>query len=98
MKLSDIKEFNEVYVVGPLNIYTAKENQNTFLSYLKDNKNIILDLSNVSEFDTAGLQIIFSLKKQLNTIGKDLYLRNCSEVVKNVLKMLFLDKELEMIE
>jgi anti-anti-sigma factor len=98
MKISDFNDFNEVYVVGPLNIYTAMENQKTFISYLKDNKNIILDLSNVNEFDTAGLQIILALKKQLNSIGKNLYLRSCSEIVKSVLKILFLNKELEMVE
>jgi anti-sigma B factor antagonist len=98
MKISDFNDFNEVYVVGPLNIYTAMENQKTFISYSKDNKNIILDLSNVNEFDTAGLQIILALKKQLNSIGKNLYLRSCSEIVKSVLKILFLNKELEMVE
>lgn len=92
-----IEDFIEVYVVGEMNIYKALENKKVFLSYLKNGKNVILDLSNVTEFDTTGLQLLMSFKKSLKGIEKNLYLRNPSSVIKNVFSLLGVEKYFEMV-
>jgi anti-anti-sigma factor len=94
----EANDFVEVYVVGELNIYKAIENRKVFLTYLKNNKNILLDLSNVTEFDTTGLQLLISLQKSLKKNNKNLFLRRCSEVVKNILSLLRLEKKFDMVD
>lgn len=94
----DANDFIEVYVVGELNIYKAQDNRKIFLSYLRNEKNIILDLSNVVEFDTTGLQLLMSLQKSLDNINKNLFLRSCSDVVKNIISLLKLEKRFQMVD
>lgn len=94
----DVNDIIEVYVVGEMNIYKAQENRKVFLSYLRNNKNVILDLSNVTEFDTTGLQLLMSLKKSLGKLGKELYLRSPSQVVKNILSLLKMEKYFAMVD
>lgn len=94
----DVNDTIEVYVVGEMNIYKAQDNKKVFLSYLRNNKNVILDLSNVNEFDTTGLQLLMSLKKSLGNINKDLYLRSPSQVVKNILSLLKMEKYFAMVD
>lgn len=91
----NIDDTVEVYVVGEMNIYKAKENKKILISYLKNNKNVILDLSNVNEFDTAGLQLLMSFKKTLSVNGKNLYLRAPSECIKNIITLLKMENYFE---
>ncbi len=92
-----VEDTIEVYVVGEMNIYKAEDNKKTFQSYLTNNKNVILDLSNVTEFDTAGLQILMAFKKSLDAKHKNLYLRAPSELIINILKLLKMDNYFEVI-
>ena len=50
--------------VGEMNIYTASDQKNQLVSLLDANKNISIDLSNVSEIDTAGIQLLLFAKQE----------------------------------
>lgn len=92
------EEFVEVYIVQEMNIYKAQELKKTLQSYLINNKSLILDLSNVNEIDSSGLQLLMALKKSLNIKNKELFIRNPSEPVKNLLSVIKMEKYFNLVE
>lgn len=59
----------ELIIPADMTIYEAGEIKDLFSQALAKNKNINVNLSNVSEIDSAGLQLMVSLKK--NALEKD---------------------------
>ncbi|MDM8549210.1 STAS domain-containing protein [Desulfobacterales bacterium HSG2] len=47
---------------GAISIYEAASLREYLLSYLKENNELVLDLSEVSECDTAGVQLLCSAR------------------------------------
>jgi len=52
----------EIEITGDMTIYEAGEVRDIFSSALAEKKNINVNLSNVSEIDSSGLQLMVSLK------------------------------------
>ena len=53
----------EVEIPGDMTIYEAGETRDLFKDALKKNNTINVNLSNVSEIDSSGIQLMVSLKK-----------------------------------
>ena len=69
---------------GELSIYRASELKATFLAQLQDTTELNVDLSGVTEIDTAGVQLLMMLKKEAAQLGKTVSLSNHSAAVISV--------------
>lgn len=77
-----------------LTIYHAQELKNTLLDALGSADDLELDLSLVSEIDTAGLQLLILLKKEAQRTGKRVAIVAHSQPVRAVIDFCNLAAEL----
>lgn len=75
---------------GELTIYTVAETATRLRAHLANRRVCDLDLSEVSELDGAGLQLLLWLRESLRTRGGTLRLVAHSTVVAEVLSLLHL--------
>ncbi len=73
---------------GEMTIYSAAEHKTRLLEHLGDSDELELDLAGVDEMDSAGLQILLVLKREVERSGRSLRLRNHSRAVYEVLELL----------
>lgn len=62
----------DVLMEGELTIYTAAELRNRFMSVLANacqGMNVRIDMQAVTEIDSAGVQLLVLLKRELLTLG-----------------------------
>jgi anti-anti-sigma factor len=78
----------KVAMEGELSIYTAAEYKTELLDQLNDSEELELDLSEVAEMDSAGLQILLLLKREAEARERTLRLVNHSQAVFEVLELL----------
>jgi len=76
-----------IAITGELSIYTALELKNTLLAGLSANAELELDLSGVSEFDAAGLQLLVAIKQEATAAGKVLRFTGHSPAVLDLLDL-----------
>lgn len=76
---------------GPLTIYTATEQKDVLLSLFPLAHEVELDLSNVDEMDSAGLQLLILVKRESLMNGTQLLLSNPSPMVSEALRLSGLD-------
>jgi anti-sigma B factor antagonist len=81
-------------IVGELTIYRAAELKQTLLETLDQHRAIELDLSQVSEFDCAGLQLLLFAKRTALARRASLSLVEHSPPVREVFALLQLGLEL----
>ena len=88
IKRKTVKGVTTLSVSGEVTIYTAAQ---FYESIFQDNKTladqIALDLSGVSELDTAGVQLLLFSKKIFSEENKALFIAKTNEVVDGVLAM-----------
>jgi anti-anti-sigma factor len=78
----------ESYTVsGELSIYTASNEKQNLLAFLQSGDELEVNLSQVSEFDTAGLQVLIVLKQAAHQHQKILRYVMHSKAVLDVLEM-----------
>jgi anti-anti-sigma factor len=70
---------------GELTIYTAAGNKEQLLSLLTQCRKLDMDLSRVSEMDTAGLQLLLMAKRESRKRGLPLTVTASSSIVRNVM-------------
>ena len=58
----------KISLIGKCTIYNVGKLKKSFIATIEENENILIDLSQVSDFDTAGLQLFVAAK---NTIKND---------------------------
>ena len=75
-------------LVGELNIYAAAELQQTVQRALLESGPVTLDLSEVSELDSAGLQQLLLLHRECVHTGRPLQMVASSPAVDEVLDMI----------
>ncbi|TRX02651.1 STAS domain-containing protein [Candidatus Methylobacter oryzae] len=78
---------NRIAIEGELTIYTVLELKDKLLAGLSDNSELELDLSEVGEFDGAGLQLLVMVKQQATTLGKALRFTGHSSVVLDLIDL-----------
>lgn len=72
---------------GPLTIYTAAERKELLLTLLPLAQEVEMDLGGVDEMDTAGLQLLVSIKQESVRHGSSLLLSNPSAAVLDALDL-----------
>jgi anti-sigma B factor antagonist len=87
-------ELCTIVISGELSIYTAKLTQETLMALLQSEKKIALDLSDVYEIDSAGIQLLLSLKKQAHEQDISLTFHSHSECVLNAINLYNISAEL----
>lgn len=73
-----------VQIDGDLTIYTVSRIRGEILAQLNFESDLHLDLSGVIEIDTAGLQLLVSIRNAMARSGKSLLLCNPSDAVKDL--------------
>ncbi len=68
-------------IEGALSVYEVAELREKILAYLEKNKELILDLDEVTECDTAGIQLLYSARKTAEEEGKTFTVTSASDPV-----------------
>lgn len=74
-------------ISGDMTIYTSAEYQKSLIGACPAGKEFSLDLSDVEEMDTSGLQLLLSLQMHMSGNTSGLKLSDASEVVSNVISL-----------
>jgi anti-anti-sigma factor len=72
---------------GEMTIFTAGEIKGRLLAPLPDCQQITVDLSQVSEMDSAGLQLMILAKREAGALGKEISFVAHSPAVLDVLEL-----------
>ena len=88
MKISKKKDGYHITAEGELTIYTAAETSRQFHESLAETVAVTIDLSHVTEIDTAGVQILLLLQRHQAIKGKSFRLVNPGPDVAEVLQLL----------
>jgi len=75
----------QIVINGELTIYTASEWRDRLINELAGNDDIRLDLAEVSEIDSAGLQLLLAVQRQAAGEGRQLHFGQCSSIVRALL-------------
>jgi len=86
------KGVTHLAIQGEMTIYTAREQKQVFSEHLNTNKELQIDLSEVDEIDSAGLQLLMFIKREAVAHGIKLSLIRHSQAVVEVLELLNLSK------
>ena len=81
------QQSGHIAIVGELSIYTALELKDKLLTGLSTTEELELDLSEVSEIDAAGLQLLVMIKQQAAALSKILRFTGHSPVVLELLDL-----------
>lgn len=74
-------------IAGEATIYNAAELKARLVSTLIDSKEMKLDLTEVIEIDTAGLQILLMLQREAKETGRALQVGGISAPVREMLRL-----------
>lgn len=89
--MANVKNKNQqnsrLVIEGELTIYTAMELKDKLLTGLLATEELELDLSEVGEFDAAGLQLLVMIKQEAAALGKVLRFTGHSPVVLDLLDL-----------
>lgn len=90
MELSSERHENRlrVHAAGEMTIYSAAELKPALLEAMGQSDEIEIDLSNVSEMDTSGVQLLMLVKREAGAAGKALALSGHSPAVLEVFELL----------
>ena len=72
---------------GELTIFTAAEQKKQLLDFLHSGQALEINLANVSEIDTAGLQLLILVKREAVQANKKLSFVMHSQVVLEILEL-----------
>jgi len=71
-----------------MTIYTALDQKNELMPHLKADKECQLNLSEVTEIDSAGVQLLIHMKKEASIINNKFSLYHHSQAVVEVMDLL----------
>lgn len=84
----DASEVTRIAIDGELTIYRAADLKVTMLEALRKSRVLEVDLSGVTELDTAGLQVLMLAKNTAAADKRELRLLNHSPAVVEIVEML----------
>jgi len=70
-----------------MTIYHAAELKPLVLGEIRDAAAPALDLSDVAELDSAGIQLLFLAQREAGLLGRELRITGCSPVVREILDL-----------
>ena len=74
--------------VGEMTIYSAAELKPALLQALEQSDEIEIDLADISEMDTSGVQLLMLMKREASAAGKALKLVGHSPAVLEIFELL----------
>lgn len=74
-------------IEGEMTIFTAAQQKDALRTFLESDDELEIDLSQVGELDTAGLQLLILIKRDAAQAGKTLRFARHSHAVLNVLEL-----------
>ncbi|GAB7050932.1 STAS domain-containing protein [Catenuloplanes indicus] len=84
-----------VELAGELTIHAAAEQAPRLLAALEEKSVLRVRLADVTEIDTAGLQILLLTRREAARIGSTVEFRDASPAVREALAIVHLDPALE---
>jgi anti-anti-sigma factor len=81
-------ELSPLHIEGEMTIYRAAELRDLLLPALAAGGDVEIDLSAVTEMDSAGAQLLVAAKKSAQAAGRELHLRRHSPAVLDVFELL----------
>ena len=81
---------------GPLTIHEAQDVHKEMVQALKDAGSIKLDMSHVTDCDTAGVQLLYSVMKTTKASKKNFVIAGHSQAVQEALNRTELVLDMEM--
>ena len=95
IEIKQDKEQEGIYrISGEMTIYEAEKIRAIFISILKTRKEIEINLSEVTEIDTNGIQIMYAIQKEAKNISKKIRWTNHSEAILKTINILNLGNSL----
>lgn len=88
IKYKQIQGEGHLAIEDEMTIYTAAEQKSTLLGHFTENDAIEIDLSAVSEIDSAGVQLLMLLKNEASKSDKQVRYTHHSQSVVAVLELL----------
>ena len=76
-----------IMIEGEMNIYNATAIKDHLLNAISECPRIELDLFNVNEIDTSGIQLLIMLQNEAQRLNKELNI-TMNNAVRNVMKLL----------
>lgn len=96
LKFKKLKTLNRLTIKGAMTIYSAEKIKDEVFSEVEIfEKPLAVDLSAVSEIDTAGMQILLMIKKNMGE-GCDFNINKVNDTVMSVINILRLKKQLNI--
>ena len=87
-KIDKLKSKCRVHIGGEMTIYDAAELKEKLMGVMEDSRPLELNLSKVTELDSAGVQLLMLVKKEREKQNCSLSLSNHSDEVLNVFELL----------
>lgn len=78
-------EATQLTLSGELTIYSVHELRELLLRAIDENRDIDVDMSEVSEVDTAGLQLVLLARREVEARGQQLRISGCDSEVREAL-------------
>jgi anti-anti-sigma factor len=82
-----MKKLNRTAIKQDMNIYNASEQKKMLLKALDSCQELDIDLSHVSEIDTAGFQLLLLTKREALKAGKTMRLTGHSKAVTELIDL-----------
>lgn len=83
-----MSDITRMVLDGEVNIYRAAELKHSVLAALRQSRVLEIDLGGVTEFDTAGLQVLMLAKRTASAEQRELRLLHHSPAVVEVVELL----------
>ena len=87
MRIEQNETLCTVHMPNEMTIYNAEALRNNVLSALENPQDLHIDLNEVNEIDSAGVQLLIAMAKQCKTQNKTLTLINSSDATSDILKL-----------
>jgi len=86
---SEVKELHtQSSIHGELNIYFITEVKEQLVQLLNDTEHLVLNLSDIDNIDTSGIQLLVMLKKEATAENKNLTFEQHSQPVIEIIELL----------
>ena len=82
------KDVQHIALAGEVTVFNASAIRDQLLGALNETGDLDVDLSQVSEIDTAGVQLILAAKREAAACNKTIRFSGCSDTVFDVMALL----------
>lgn len=77
-----------IALAGEVTVFNASAIRDQLLGALRETGDVDVDLSQVSEIDTAGVQLLLAAKREAEACNKTVHFSGCSDTVFDVMALL----------